>query len=284
MPAGRTNAGTAFYLRRERRRRIFKLWLGSALVAFIILSASAAAISRAERFRINLVEVSGNSVVSEKEIIAFAGSILGGSYLGVFPKDNIFIYPENELVWGLLQKYKRLRVAEMFLSESRTLRVKVEERKPFALWCGSEGPKGANGCFFMDAGGYVFAPAPDFSGSVFFRYYGRIEEDPKEDLKKDPIGRQFLTSQKFENLKFFAEGLKELSLSPVSLFVDEKDVYMAYLSGGGTVIFDENKDFGRLLEDLRLVISGREELRESDFSDLDYIDLRFGNKIFYKFK
>ena len=276
MPVSRTNIGAAFYLRRERRKKIFKLWFGAILIIFIILSAAVAALARAEKFRINLVKVSGNLVLSEKEIVAFAGEILKRSYLGVFPKDNVFIYPEETLVSGLLEKYKRLKSAEISLSDGQVLNIKVEERKPFALWCGAKEPGDADKCFFMDDEGYVFSPAPDFSGSVFFRYYGLIEENP--------LGRQFLTSQKFENLKFFTEGLKELSLNPVSVFVGEIGVYKAYLRGGGAVIFDESKDFGRLLQDLRLAISGREELKEGDFSDLNYIDLRFGNKIFYKLK
>ena len=68
-------------------------------------------------------------------------------------------------------------------------------------------------------------------------------------------------------MKFFTGGLKDLSIGPVFVSIDEAGVYTAYLKEGGKIIFDESEDFSRLLENLRLAISGREDLEGGDFSE-----------------
>src|SRR4051812_15974146 len=97
--------------RRRRRRRLLALCAIALVLALLI--AGAAWLSRAPFLKIGAITVSGAQSIATSSIEEFVHSRLAGSYLWLFPRDNIFLYPRAAIAAGLLQRYPELRQAEV---------------------------------------------------------------------------------------------------------------------------------------------------------------------------
>ena len=61
--------------------------------------------------------------------------------------------------------------------------------------------------------------------------------------------------------------------------------YEIAIEGGGRIIVNPAKDLAVALENLRVLLTQSELSKNQDFPlALDYIDLRYGNKVFYKLR
>jgi hypothetical protein len=135
----------------------------------------------------------------------------------------------------------------------------------------------------MDQKGYIFDEAPYFSGNVYFKFYGPNGGDPA-----NPVGTYFL-KDKFDEIAEFKDTLKEFGMNPADFWLDENgDANISLSSGPGTgpkIIFKIDSDYEKIAESLQAAITTEPLQTEltNKFSSLLYIDLRFGNNIYYKF-
>jgi len=136
----------------------------------------------------------------------------------------------------------------------------------------------------MDETGYLFDESPFFSGEVYFRFFGPI------DNTDSPKGANF-SSGEFQNLVIFKESLKDLDIRPVAIFLKEdKDIEVILSSSQSLreapkIIFKSDSDLNKMVENLQSALSA-DPLRDdfkNKYDSLKYIDLRFGNKVYYKF-
>jgi hypothetical protein len=259
------------FLEKKRARKYFKLqvifFLGILLIGVIVY------VTHLSVFRISHVELSGNTVITQEEIEKNTQEFLSGSYFWLFPKNNIVWYPKSKLEEGLKENFKRIETINIHLKGTQTLSIDITERKGVSLWC-SEGEK----CYFMDTQSFIFADAPEFSGDAYFKYYGLISSDP--------IGNTYMASStEFSNLSKFIEKTRELSLKPVYLLGKEGGEFSLVLSGGGEIYFDIKESLSKTSENLEALLQtpALTTISEKD-TTLDYIDLRFGNKLYYKLK
>jgi len=196
-------------------------------------------------------------------------------------RSNVFIYPRSGIKEALLEEFRRIEEVQVSVKDLEELEVVIEERKPNSLWCGESLENSSNEkCYFIDLDGLIYSEAPNFSGNVFLGVYGEIEN------ALDPIGEHFLTVSKYKNYKFFENSLSQYDLGPIILNkVDNGDLEI-YLKSGGKILYNSEQDIVRLSENIGSILkdSGfKEDLNRSD-QELEYIDLRFGNKVYYKFK
>ena len=268
--------GREEYLRKKRKRKLFKYGVLVFLAVFIIASVSY--ISHQPKIRIGKVKLSGGVLVTQDDVESKSLEYLRESYMWLFPKNNIFLYPRKGLEKYLKETFKRIDTISIHRNDFQTLDIKITERKPTALWCGTI-VSDTEHCYFMDQNSAIFAPAPKFSGDAYFKYYGLVETDP--------IGKYYISSTtEFAEISDFIQKLKELSLGPQYLVPKGTGQFSVVLSGGGEIYFNVNK------EPLSKVLANLEALlRTSELSNktkgnlpIEYIDLRYGNKLFYKLK
>ena len=225
---------------------------------------------------INNLTVSGNSLVTASDIIAAVKNILTDSYLGLFTKSNIFIYPEKTIRQTLTATFPAIKDIRGNIKSWQTLQLSVEERAPFALWCRTID---ATDCFYLDDDGLIFSTAAIFSDSIFLKFSGG-----QISASSSPIGKNFLPSDEFRRLNFFLDSLAPLNLMPASLIAGV-DEYQIYLKNGGRLIISIADDLSKVLENLETILRS-DNLKKALARGgvIDYIDLRYGNKVFYKFK
>lgn len=262
----------------KRRRRFFFLKIFLTMLLFGGFVSGVAYVLRDERVNIARVYVEGNSAVPTEEILSLVRQKIEGSYFYLFPKRNILLYPRRGIEASVASAYPRLNAVKVSLRDLSSIVLKVEEKLPFALWCGAEYVLEDRGlCYFTDERGFIFAKAPDFSGSSFKRYFTPLSGS-------EPIGQNLLPVEVFQTLQSFLATLdgEELAVSGVSLH--SAGSAQAHLQGGGRILFNLNQDLPLALENLKLLFRSNSFAGQSKqvLASLDYIDLESPNKIFYK--
>lgn len=265
---------------KKRRRRVFLNKIIFCLVGLIIILVALSFLSRLDKLNIQDVEISGNKVLDGDVLKRAVEGDISGSYLWLFPKTNIFFYPENAIEKDLNNKFKRIKDISIRLKDRKTLEVVLTERKPLYTWCGAAmptTPDASQKCYFLDDDGFIFDEAPYFSGEVYFKFYGPAQ-----------AGSYFL-AQNFKQLISLKETLESMKLKPVVLDAENQDVKI-FLSATQTstpeIIFKLDADYQKIAENLQAALA-TEPLKidfNKKYSSLLYIDLRFGNKVYYKFR
>lgn len=286
------NSPRLLEIKREKRKvtriKIF-LVVTSLLVVFFCISI----VARSSKVNINQIEVVGNKVIEIEAIKEIADEKLQGHYLWFLPKTNFLFYPKTKIKNKLASEFKRFENISLNIKNFKTLEINVAERTALYIWCGAT-PLGENTdiepkCYFLDDSGYIFDEAPYFSGEVYFRFYGK---DSINNLNEDnPSGHYFMKGN-FEKVTAFKKILEQIGLKPVALYlVPDGDVkiFLSAPSGakaGPQIIFKNDSDFNKLAENLQAALTT--EPLKSDFkkkyASLLYLDLRFGNKVYYKFQ
>ena len=294
------------YQKRKRTTRLMQL---SAGVVFVILLIGLCSyIAHRQAVRIRHVELSGGILVSEDEVENETLDFLSGSYLFLFPKNNIFYYPHSALENDLRTNFGRIDTISIKQKNFHTLSIAITERKPVALWCNEVNPSthtSTDNCYFMDDQSVIFAEAPVFSGDAYFKYYGVQESSfPTLPSQSDttsatstetasaliantthPIGSRYIASTTaFQSIGKFVDLTRTLGLHPQYLFEPSPGQFTLVIGGGGKVYFNTDETFSKIGSNLQALISRIPVLTPSVSHDVpvEYIDLRYGNKLFYK--
>ena len=279
-------------LKKRRRRailnKIFLSVFGLGAIFFLFTY-----ISRLPNLNIVEIQIEGNKTVDTEILKTTIEEELAGKYLWLFPKTNILFYPQNAIKNELQDKFTRLNNIDLSIKNNKILFVSLTEREAKYTWCGTEVqgvgiPQGSQTleipkekCYFLDENGYIFDEAPYFSGEVYFKFYGTTGQ---------PLGSYFL-KDKFRQLTSFKDILVNIGLKPVSLSVTKDGDVEIFLSRGSSattlpkIIFKIDADFQNVAENLEAALT-TEPLKtefKNKYSSLQYIDLRFGNKVYTKF-
>lgn len=268
---------------KKKRHRVFLSKILLFLFVFVIIFISLVYLSRISALNINAIEITGNKAVDTEMIKVSVEKEITGNYLWFFPKTNILFYPQNSIKNKLLNEFKRLQDIKFSIKDRKILEVSVSERIASYTWCGDTFPENENSnqkCHFMDEDGYVFDEAPYFSGEVYFRFYGSISTET------------YFSKENFKQLINFKDSLIAMGFKPVSMYILDNGNVKVFLSNLDKtqirpyLAFKVSSDFKNITENLEAALS-TEPLKSNlkdKYSSLEYIDLRFGNKVYYKFR
>ncbi|MFA5841106.1 MAG: hypothetical protein WC847_02455 [Candidatus Paceibacterota bacterium] len=284
------NSPRLLELKKERRRAVLNKILVS-LLGFFIVFFLLAYLSNLKSLNVTSVEIYGNNVVDTAILKDNVTEQIKGKYLWLFPKTNVFLYPNNSIKRGLWDKFKRLKDISVSTKDNKILVVNLTERVAKYTWCGNslittEDQK----CYFLDDDGYVIDEAPYFSGEVYFKFYGLTAQAGLTSAA-EPLGSYF-SKDKFKQLVLFKDVLISINLKPVALYVTNNKEVEIYLSKGNTIptggpkiIFKIDADFQNVAENLEAALNA-EPLKtkfKTKYTSLEYLDLRFGNKVYDRF-
>jgi cell division septal protein FtsQ len=265
-------------VRRKRRMRIFKVSLVIILLLAVITGLSF--LSKMRALAITTISVQGNSAVDTDDLKTIAQGYLGGNYLMLFSRTNAFLYPKQKILDEVASKFKRIETVKINVSGMHTLVMTITERKPLYVWCnGTPTDTSQKKCFFLDATGYIFSEAPVFSGNAFFAFYGQLSSE-------EPIGSHYLETGLFNGIDKLIVWLGDQGIQSHALLAKGEGVYELYLNKAGKIIFKDMKksgDFSQLQSTVQTIMQNTDILSKNSSTTIDYVDLRFGNKVYYKF-
>jgi hypothetical protein len=265
---------------KRKRNRILRKKILIYLSIFIIVLIGLSFLSKWQKLNIIDIQISGNKVIETNLIEEVVKEKIAGDYLYFFPKTNFLLYPKAQIEEAIALKFKRLTDISVKVINPQKLEIFVSERTALYTYCGiapAELDDSNQKCYFMDDSGYIFDEAPYFSRGVYTKFYGKT-------------GSYFFEPN-FSKLISLKEEFKSIGVKPAVFFIEDNGDIKVFLSStttqlGPFIIFKSDSDFTKITENLQSILST--EPLQSDFkskySSLLYIDLRFGNKVYYKFR
>ena len=252
--------------RRKRMRMRIALVSVAALALLLVLIVG---LTHLPFLQVRHVEVSGATTLATTTVAGYIEEAIAGYYLFVVPKRNIFIYPKRDIADGLLKRFPELRAADVHAGDFHTIEADVVEREQKALWCESMR------CYLMDQAGVVYGYAEGDDGFVSYR--GKTEGDS--------LPRQYLSPEKFESLFALVDAVSQkLPDNPVqTVVVDAQDDAEATLLNGFVLRFALGDAGGDVFERFVLALTSKPFL-EHTLGEFAYLDLRFGDKLYYKLR
>lgn len=253
--------------RRLRRRRI----LITLVVLFALLCAGIVYELNQSAVRISRITVYG----ADQSLADIAVANMQGKYFGLIPRDSTFFFPGASIRAGIMAAYSDIAAVSIFHSGLTGLSIKVDERVPVAQWCGlAPTPNVEEYCYVFDAGGFIFAPhasttVPINSFVLYAPLAGNVQE---------PLRAVLADADKLPDAFDLARRLATFG-SPVVRVVLRGDEVDDILKSGTRITYvlgDEENAFTALT-------SARDSFNLADGS-LNYVDLRFGGKMYLKKK
>lgn len=275
----------------KRNRRVRRLRLSVLCsILFISIIGALSYFSAHPRVVINKIIITGNSIIDTSNLQSKVEEKLSGRYLRLFSRSNFLIYPNHKIYNILLSDFPRIEKLKVGRDGLNTLKIEITERSGSYLYCGVSIPENkedvGENCYFVNNDGYIFDKAPYFSGDVYFKYYLNIEGNPA-----NPTKTQMLPVDRFHELVRFTDGVSSLGFKPLYLVMSSDGVDYLYLKSKGSgpdprIIFKEENEIPVVLDNLSTAMREKEFANEinSKYDTLSYIDLRFKNKVLYKFQ
>ena len=250
---------------RRRRRRVRLAFL--CILAAAVLVGGLTALSRAPFLRVTNVSVSGTQDIASSSVRDFAEERLAGNYFYLFSRRNILLYPRKEMAAALPLKFQSIKAVDVHAQDFHTIAVDLIERQPVALWCSFPD------CFLMDEEGVIYAPAASSSRSGFIFYSGKAQD------------KQFLIPAQFRPLSALIDALsqKEETASIRDVAVDAAGDVSAKFSNGFMLKFALGDAGGDVFERFSIALTS-EPFKAHPLGAFEYLDLRFGDKLYYKLR
>lgn len=307
--------------RRIWRRKIFEI--GSLLICSLLLAiVYSGVVFQNDDYLLSKVEIRGNKFLDTKSLFEIIKNELSGRYYGIYPKNNFLIFPKQKIGEELVSKYARLDNVSIEREGLKKIIVKITEKEPKYIWCAKErvdcyfmdaggllfehSPDFSEGIFLEFQGGpFADADEKEIIGSYLIKK-DKLDKLVEFRLKAEAIVRAALdTNMKADNYSF--EGREDFTLSfkrkdgskwEIFFLGRDSDSYLNVPVGDSASVLKSgqesavatsfNTDLLRVLKNLDVTLRSeafKKGAAGAVLKDrtLEYIDLRFGNKVFYKF-
>jgi cell division protein FtsQ len=264
--------------RMKKRKSIFRnrfFWLG--ILILIIFGGAFYLICFYSFFQVKEIEISGTSAsalaTADKQKVLFSEiqkiveEKINQKVL-FFPSRSIFLVNFQEIREEALGSFPQIEEANLERKFPNTILVRVEERKPVAIFC-----QDAN-CFSVDKHGIIFEPATTEQSLVMLRKAGEEETN---------FGKKIIEEEQLSKvLEVEAELKNELKILVEEILIISDERFNVKTSEGWQVYFNFQEDLDWQLTKLKTILG--EEIPQERRKDLEYVDVRFGNFAPYKYR
>lgn len=275
----------------KHNRRVQSIRLRVLLsILFLSIVGALAFFSGDKHVVINKVTVTGTHIINASDVESLALDKMNSRYFYLFSRSNSLIYPKLAIYNSLRETYPRIEKLSVYKDNWHTLHIDIVERQASYLYCGSSIPAisldvGEN-CYFINSDGYVFDKAPYFSGNIYFKYYTKIPDE-----NANILGQYLMPVDRFHSISRFIDNISGLGFKPIYVVIDGVNPNLIYLDNtGGTIdhviMFNEDNDLDVIFSNFSASMKIKEFADEinAKYANLEYIDLRFKNKVLYKAK
>lgn len=273
----------------EVRKRALKRWSIGIVCALVVLFIAITIMLNQPFMRIGEIMVTGNETVHTDDITEAVTEAISGKTFWVFPHDTVPFIKRSQ-VRSLIEEYfPRIKTARISIQNFDILTLRVAEHEPEFLWCNELVTDGPSTCYYMDQTSYIFSEAPYFTDNVYLKFTGT-----HFDLVDGPLRATVFDIDAIEQVLELRNLLYEGGVVVNKIAAKEYGDYELYLDTvDGSRLGPESRLIinlattnTRILEDLQIAFSteGFREKLETYPERLQYIDLRFSDKIVYRFQ
>lgn len=204
------------------------------------------------------IEISGNQKIPLESIKNIAEGEVKSKIIGIIPK-NVFLADIKKIDNDILKSFPEAFKAEVKRKLFNSLSIIITERTPVASLCDNQN------CFKIDIEGVAF-------------------ENGKEAIvlkteKTVSIGDRAIAKKDLSNILDIYNSIKS---DVLEILISDKGKIIARQKEGWEIYFKLDDSVNEQAENLKLVLE--QKIPPENRKNLEYIDLRFGNRIFFKYR
>jgi cell division septal protein FtsQ len=259
---------SAVYKKRRKVKTVKMVVFG---ILFICILGGVISIVRLPTFTISEIQVKGLQSASTQDVINEIDTKIGGNYALVLPKKNIFFYPKDKIKSDLLNKFSTFADVSIRTIDTNKLEITVVEKNAIAVSCKTEGAiidKSFIDCFFIDHNAKAFQSIVGEPDQSLPRYVDLNVNTTSTMLSLNAMDQVKKVSDYLSGKNLVTEFIK---------IADLKGVEFKIINNGKIKIsIPFNDDFMSVLDTAlnTKLLAGN--------AKFEYIDARFGNKVFFK--
>lgn len=281
------------HVRKQKRHR--RRWLLAVIVFIFLVFGGIVWLSHQEGVQIQEFEVTASGGLPEREFKRLIDQQLDRSLWQMISRRNILLLPRHDIKQQITDLTYRVRSVDIDITGLRQFDVKINTRKPDAPVCPPPTAT-TSSCRVVDKQGLVFADAEE-RATTSLQYITEPIPDP---------GSQLLPEQTYRLLNSFMNNLPDVGFVPTSVrLADHSDAVITVREQTATTTNPDTTvdikvsladNLNQAFLDLKTVIQKRafkagtssDPTAESQSAktvaptELEYIDVRFGNKVFYR--
>ena len=239
---------------------IFSISLGTAWFLFC-----------SEYFKIREIEVNGTGNINKDEVKTIAFSEADGTILRFLEANNIFLYNTKNLSEKIMSSYSldELDIRKNFPNK---IIIDFKQRKQTYVW------QEAGRYYYIDSIGNIVYEAS--ANDPDFKNFPLIENKGEACINGRIVdGRaDFLFSVSSVIKKMDEKGGGNFKINRI-VYENEKYTLKFLTDTGTTLLFNTQADIGKQVEKLVSVIQDK---LKNDFKKKKYIDLRYGDMVYYQ--
>ena len=260
---------SAVYKKRRKLQIVKTVFFG---VLLLIILIGVVLILRMSTFTISEIQVKGLQSANTQDVIDEVESKLGGNYALILPRKNIFFYPKSTIRMDLLSKFRTFGDIQIKTIDTNKLEITVVEKNAVAISCRESvaiTAKTYADCFFIDQNARPFQAVLGEPDQSLGRYVDLNVNTASSTLSADIMNQ-------VQKVKADLAG-KNLTTSFVKI-VDSKTAEFQIVDNGKIIIsLPVTDDFISILD-----TALNTKALSSGAVAFEYIDARFGNKVFFK--
>lgn len=265
------------WAKKEKKRNplILRIIFDILLIAFAGISVYVLFFS--SYLKINRLILEGIQELDYESVVAQINSNLEGQYFKAIPHNNFILFSERRLKRDLKDKFKKIESVEAKKKFPDTIMVKITERKALMLWC-SFGP-----CYIVDEKGFAYSEADFESPEIKENNLIRLA-----DVSAQPVnlGEKVLDPEYIQFVLSIKEKIREALDIEISEEYFTKSAVAQEVqvktNEGWDTYFNSQLPISQSIETLKIFLD--EKMNGIERGKLEYVDLRIGNKVYYKFK
>lgn len=252
----------------RRKKRIYLYWRLALTVSFLVVFLYGASFwSSHESVNIKGLKVKGNKYIATETVEDIFWEEVEGRYIFILSKKNFLLLPKKTIVAKLKRE---ISVKDALIkSNPDGAEIEIIEHKSEGEYCREEE------CFLINADGLIFAKSPLVMMENLVKYTGAKEENV--------LGQTYTDSKVFRKISQIIGLLKRINVSIKSVSTEDFETFNLQSLEGPYLLIDKSDDSTLVVNNLKTTIE-QEAIHEIQFKNIEYIDLRFGNKVYYKIK
>lgn len=291
--------------KRKQKRIIFTILIVILLVCSVIGFVK---IVNLQTFTLKEVKIVGLKKADAIQIEKIARDEIDSEkhFFGLISPKSSFVISDKKIEDLLLSNIPRLKSVSVSSHMGGELEIVIEERNPLALWCDASlntevavqsvstttrnvlvsstatstvsiststpvttETKTKESCFDIDANGLIFGTSTEQKEYVF-----------KGIVTDGPIGKYYLNQDSLEKMVSFLKFLREKKMLVSNINCSTSNDCDVILQNNAKILLHVSDDLELAMDRFEVAL----EMPALQKNQFEYVDLRYGNKIFYKAK
>ena len=252
-----------YYFKQEKKQK--KIVVRIIWIIFTLLLIQS--IFHARYFSIKEISLENNKDISLAEIEESLNSFLDSKRFFIFKNNNYFLINKSNLEDILATEYnlESIKIKKIFPAK---LNIIIQEKISYFIW------QKDNSLYLLTSQGSLNSKISDLDEEydsypilVDLRSQNVNKEQIFNNLELDYINKIYLLWQK----------IIEAELKIKKIYIEDNEYFKIETNFGYNVILDKEKDIKEQLNNFNKIL-----LENIIGTEIDYIDLRFGNKVYFK--